>query len=81
MPSHTFKNESNKSINDCNKVNFGDKNGVSKTELYQKVLIQVYLYELHIDMLNKDATWFSMEYGQKGLFHISDSSPLSLPPQ
>ena len=33
------------------KVNFDDGNGVVKTELRQQVLLQVFVYELHIDML------------------------------
>ena len=35
--------------NDDNKVKFNDKNGGVKTELRQKVLLQLYICELHID--------------------------------
>ena len=41
------------------------------TELQQKVLLQVPVRELHIDMLKRYATGFSMEYHEKGLFRIS----------
>ena len=37
--------------NDCIKVKFDNVNGGVKTELNQKVLLQVYGREIHIDML------------------------------
>ena len=42
--------------------NFDDGNGGVNTELSQKVILQLYVHELHIDMLNKYANGFSMEY-------------------
>ena len=46
----------------CIEVKFDDGNRGVKTELSQKVILQLYVHELHIDMLNKYATGFSMEY-------------------
>ena len=49
-------------------VEFDDvKRGV-KTELRQKVFIQLSVRELHIDM-QKNATGFSMTYDENGLIH------------
>ena len=42
------------------------------TELCQKMLLQVYSCELHIDTPKKYATGFSMEYNKKGIVYISD---------
>ena len=53
-------------------VNFDDGNIGAKNELRQKVLLQVSVRELHIEILKKYATGFSMEYDAKRLVHISD---------
>ena len=69
-------------INDYIKVNLDDGNGGEKTELSHKILLQIYVLDLHIDMLNKYDTGFYMAYGEKGLINISDSYlQLILPPQ
>ena len=53
-----------------------------KTELRQKVLLQVSFRELHIDMLKKFATGFSMAYDDNENVRISDSSlQFILPPK
>ena len=55
------------------KFKFDDGIRVAKTEIRQKVLLQVYISEPHIDMLKKDATRFSMAYDDNGNVSISDS--------
>ena len=68
--------------NDYITVEFDDRNGWVKTELRQKVLLQVSVRELHIDILKKDAPGFSMAYDEEVRVPISDSDILSLiPPQ
>ena len=59
--------------NDYIKVKLDVGNGGEKTELRQKVIFHVSLYELHKDMINKDATGFSMEY-EKMFICITSSS-------
>ena len=46
-------------------VNIYDVNGGIKTEVHKKVILQVYIYELHIDILKKCSTGFSMVYDEK----------------
>ena len=46
---------------------FYDVNGGVKTELYQKVILQVLVRKLHIDMLKIYAPGFSMEYEKNNL--------------
>ena len=58
--------------NDHSIVNFDDLNGGVNTELHQKVLLQVYVLELHINMLKRDDTVFSMTCDKKRPFCISD---------
>ena len=53
-------------------VKFNDGNGGLKTELRQKVLLQVYVREPHIEILKRYATGFSMAYDEKILVCISD---------
>ena len=53
-----------------------------KTGIGQKVLLQSSVCERYIDILEKDATGFSMAYDDYGNFHISDSGlQLIIPPQ
>ena len=53
-----------------------------KTELRQKVILQLSVRELHIDILKKYATGFSTVYDEKVRVRISDYDILSLiPPQ
>ena len=47
------------------KLNLNDGNLGSKTELSQIVLLQVSVREIHIDMLKKGATRFTMAYDEK----------------
>ena len=51
--------------NDYIKVNLDDGNGGEKTELSHKILLQIYVLDLHIDMLNKYDTGFYMAYDEK----------------
>ena len=51
--------------NDYITVKFDDGIREVKTELRHKVLLQVSVHELHIDMLKKDDTGFSMTYYEK----------------
>ena len=52
------------------------------TELRQKVLLQVSVRELHIDMLKKYATGFSVAYDNKVIVRVIDSSlRFIIPPQ
>ena len=51
--------------NDYSTVNFNDGNGGTKTELRQKVLIQVSVRELHVGILKEYATAFSTAYYKK----------------
>ena len=51
---------------------FDDGIIVVKTEIHQKVILQVSVCELHIDKLKKYATGFSMAYDEKGLVRISN---------
>ena len=70
------------STNNYIKVEFDDGNWGVKNKLCQKVLLQVYIFKLHIDMLSTDSTGFSMAYDDKGPFCISDSDLwLILPPR
>ena len=46
-------------------VNIYDVNGGIKTEVHKKVILQVSIYELHIDILKKCSTGFSMVYDEK----------------
>ena len=55
-------------------VHFDDVIRGVKTELHQRVFLQVYFRELHIYMLKKYATEVSIEYYEKGIFRISDSA-------
>ena len=48
--------------NDYIKVNFYDGNGGANTEIRHKVLLQSSIHELHIYMLKKNDTGFSMAY-------------------
>ena len=60
---------------------FDDVNGGVKTDLRQKVLLQLSVDELHI-YTQKNATGFSMKYDEKGLVCIIYSAiQLILPPQ
>ena len=52
---------------DCIKMNFDDGNIGSKTELCQRVLLQVSICELHIDMQNKYSTGFPWHMVKRGL--------------
>ena len=47
--------------NKYSKVKFDGVNGRLKAELRQKVLLRVYVHEIHIDMLNKYANGFFHE--------------------
>ena len=68
--------------NDYIKLKLDDINGEAKTKLRQKVLIQVYVCELHINMLEKYGTEFYMAYDENRLLHMSDSAlQLIIPPQ
>ena len=68
--------------NHCITVKFYDVNIEVKTELRQKVILQLSFRELHIDMLKIDSTSLSMAYDEKLLVRISDSAiQLILPPQ
>ena len=60
--------------NDIIKVNLDGRNLGTKTELRQKVLIQVSVREPHIDMLNKYPTGFYISYDRKILVCFSDST-------
>ena len=51
--------------NDYITVKFDDVIRVVKNELHQKVILQVSVFELHIYMLKKYATWFSITYNKK----------------
>ena len=48
--------------NGCIKVELDDVNGGKKTELYQKVILQVSILKIHIEILKKGSTGFSMAY-------------------
>ena len=61
-------------------VDFDNKNGLVKTELHQKMLLQLSVRELHIDMVKKDATGFSMVCYDKVHVRIIDSSLVLLLP-
>ena len=64
------------------KLKLNERSRGWKTELHHKVLLRVSVHELHIYMLKKDATEFSMSYDEKVLVQINDSSPwLISPPQ
>ena len=65
------------SANDYIIVKFDDKIRAMKTELHQKIFIQVSGREIYIDML-KRCYWFFMAYSEKGLVHIIDSALLRL---
>ena len=56
------------------------RNEVSKTELCQNFIIQVYAFKIFIDTLNKGYTGFFMVYDGKGLSHTSCSTILLLLP-
>ena len=60
--------------NDYITVNFDDGNGGVKNEIRQNVPLQVYVNELHKDMLKIYYTGFSMAYDEKLFVCISDSS-------
>ena len=67
--------------NDYITVKFEYGNIGVNTELRQKLLLQVYVCELHIET-QKNATGFYMEYDEKVLVLISDSALLFiLPPK
>ena len=51
--------------NDYIKVKFDDVNGGVNTEFRHKVIIQVYICELRIDMIKEDTTGFYMAYDEK----------------
>ena len=46
--------------NDYNKVKFDDVNEVLNTEFHHKLIFQVSICKLHINMLKKDTTAFYM---------------------
>ena len=50
------------------KVKFDDGNGVGKTELCHKVLLQVSFLSTTFMYTKKDASTFSMTYDEKGLY-------------
>ena len=52
-----------------------------KNELRHKMLLQVSVHELHIEILKIYATGFSMAYDEKGLVYVSDSALLLIPPK
>ena len=54
------------------KFKFDDGIRVAKTEISQKVLLQVSISELHIYMFLKKVTGFYMAYDYNGNFRISD---------
>ena len=60
-------------VNEYIKINLDDRNRGANNELCQKLIIQVSVPELHIDMVKKDANAFSMVYDEKGLPHFTDS--------
>ena len=45
---------------------------VVQTEIRHKLLLQLSVRELHIEILEKDATGFSMACNKKGISRISD---------
>ena len=68
--------------NDNTIVNFDDVIRGVKTEIRQKVLLQVSISELHIYMFLKTFTGFYMAYDYNGNFRISDYDFwLIIPPQ
>ena len=53
-----------------------------KTELHQKLILQLSVCELQICILKKDTTGFSIAYDEKGLVHVIDAAvQLIIPPQ
>ena len=58
--------------NDCIKVNLDDGNVGKNSEICQRVIFQVSVRELRIDILNKYSTCFPMEYKKKEIVHMSD---------
>ena len=68
--------------NDYSKVKLAYGNGGANTELSHKLILQVSVCELHIYMLKKYSTRFSMAYDEKVLVRIIICSlRLLLPPQ
>ena len=64
------------------RVKLDNGNEVTKMELCQKILLKISFHELHMDILKKYSSGFSMTYDWKGLVHISDSDlRLSIPSQ
>ena len=59
-------------INDNIRVELNDWNIGENIELHQKVLLKVYVHEIHIFMLKKYATGFSMAYDEKIFFCMND---------
>ena len=59
--------------NDYIMVKLYDRNGWAKTELHQKVILQVSVRGTNKEMQKKDDTGFSMAYDEKGIVYISDS--------
>ena len=55
-------------------VKFDDGNGVVKTGIHHKVLLQGCVRELHVDKLKIYTTGFSMAYNENVLVHISNST-------
>ena len=56
-----------------NKIKLYDINRGTNTELLHKVLLQVSLHKLHLDVLKKYSTGFFMAYDEKEFFGVSDS--------
>ena len=56
------------------KFKFDDGIRVAKTEIRQRVILQVSISEAYIDMLKKDVTRFYMAYDDNGNVSISDSA-------
>ena len=51
-----------------------DENIGAKTEIFHKLILRLSIHELHIDMIDKYYTAFSMEYHEILLVCISDSN-------
>ena len=59
-------------VNNSIKFELDDGNRGANTGIHQKVLLQVSVRELHIDMLKKYSTGFSMAYDKKRIVFIRD---------
>ena len=61
-------------VNDFIKIKLNDRNGETKNEIGQKLILQVCFCKILIDMLKQNYTDFSMAYGKKELVRFSDSA-------